>query len=447
MISPACSRRSVLAGALAALAIPVAGVAEARGRLPVGGRLALRVPWPLASIDPHRIDDVGAALFGDALFDTLYARDEAGNVVPALAEGEPEPDRDGLLVRMREGIATSAGKPIDAREVLGSLARARADGARAWLSDVPAPVRVDALTVRFRTKDAVKLAQSLASPLTAIVPLSFVPERPDGTGPFRAERRGDALVLVRNPRAARGPALLDEIAVRSAPELSASLRAFESGADDVGWLGSGLHEPRAGAKPFDLGVVAWAILRSGQTGASWDSPGLMQRIADGIPHGRLSYLGLGAPWPREKDEGWGGPVSDLLVRDDTPWLVELARVVAATLSRPGHELTARPIPVQDFAQRRARRAFALAVDVARPLAPGSLGALVGLATADRPATAVDLVRHPPRLTAGSVRALTRTMRVGVLGEIRVQGGRVADLTLPPSPIGGWDLGQATRSRR
>ena len=55
--------------AVAAFARPVA----ARSRTPVGGRLALRVPWPIASIDPHRLDDAGAAIFGEAIFDTLYA--------------------------------------------------------------------------------------------------------------------------------------------------------------------------------------------------------------------------------------------------------------------------------------------------------------------------------------------------------------------------------------
>jgi peptide/nickel transport system substrate-binding protein len=442
-VDAAISRRAILAGACAAL---TSRLAPARGRLPVGGKLSLHVPWPLAGIDPHRVDDVAAGILGEALFDTLYWRDEAGNVTALLAEGEPEPDRDGLRVRVREGIVTGSGKPIDAREVIGSLSRARGAGARAWLSDVPSPTRVDALTVRFATKDAPKLTQALSSPMAAIVPLSFSAERPDGTGPFRAERRGDALVLTRNPRAARGPGLLDEIVVRSATELSGSLRAFESGADDVGWLGSGLHEPRAGAKPFDVGVIGWAILRSGQTGGGWDSPGVTQRIADGIPHARLSYLGLGAAWPAESLQGWAGPTAEILVRDDAPWLIELSRAVAATLSAPGHELTVKPVSPAEFSQRRERRAFALAVDVARPLAQGTLGALVGLATADRPQSAVDLVRHPPRLASGSVRNLTRTMKIGVLGEIRIQGGRIAELALPPSARGGWDLGLATKNR-
>ena len=192
--------------------------------------------------------------------------------------------------------------------------------------------------------------------------------------------------------------------------------------------------------------MAWAILRTGREGGNWDTPGVVQRVADGIPSARLSYLAIGAPWATEREEGWNGSPTDLLVRDDSPWLVELARTVAATLSRPSHELTARPLPASEFQQRLRLRSFALAIDVARPLAPGAIGALTGLATADNAQQAMELVRHPPRITDAPARTLTRTLRIGILGEIRVQGGRIPDLVLPTSSSG-WDLGAATRLRK
>lgn len=421
-------------------------IARARGRSVAGGKIGLRLPWPILSLDPHRIDDVAAAIFGDALFDTLYVRDEAGNVVPSLAEGDPEVDGADLRVRVRSGLTTAQGRPIDARDAASSIARARSSGAQAWLADIPAPTRIDATTLKFTGRDAAKLARALSSPLTAIIPLAFAPDHPDGTGPFRAERRDGALALVRNPKAARGASFLEEIVVRTAADLAASLRSFEAGSDDIGWLGLGLHEPRAGAKSFDCGAVAWAILRTGREGGNWDTPGVVQRVADGIPSARLSYLAVGAPWGTEREEGWNGSPTDLLVRDDSPWLVELARTVAATLSRPSHELTARPLPLAEFQQRMRGRSFALAIDVARPLAPGAVGALTGLATADNAQHAIELVRHPPRVIDAPARTLTRMLRVGVLGEIRVQGGRVPDLLLPASPSG-WDLGAATRARK
>ena len=76
------SRRGALCGA-AALAL--AGTSSARGRSQVGGRAQLRVPWPVASIDPHKLDDAAAAIFGNALFDGLYTYTDTSSVAPALA--------------------------------------------------------------------------------------------------------------------------------------------------------------------------------------------------------------------------------------------------------------------------------------------------------------------------------------------------------------------------
>jgi peptide/nickel transport system substrate-binding protein len=86
------------------------------------------------------------------------------------------------------------------------------------------------------------------------------------------------------------------------------------------------------------------------------------------------------------------------------------------------------------------------VDIARPAGPGGLGTLLGLATADDKVSAASLARHPPR---GDIqpRAATRTMRIGVVGEVRLQGGRAQDVVLPPSTWGrGVDWGGAYRSR-
>jgi peptide/nickel transport system substrate-binding protein len=445
----AFGRRSFLAAACAlAGAWCAPNAAEARGRSPIGGRIALHLPWPTTSIDPHRIDDVAAALFGDALFDTLYARDETGAFAPLLAESDPEPEGNTLRVKIRRGVRFASGRGFDARSAAAALARARGAGAAGWLTDVPAP-RVDTRgnALIFTARDPQALARALASSLVAMVAPRFQPERPDGTGPFRAERRGDALVLVRNPNAARGPAFLDEIVVRPAPDLSASLRAFESGADDIGWLGSGLFEPRPGARPFDAGAVGWAVLRTGRDAGAWDTPGTAQALADAMPHARLSHLVLGPPWVATGQPAWGGAPCELLVRDDAPWLLELGKVVAAMLSAPSHEVSVRPIAPAELSTRRAQRSFALALDTVRPFQAGGFGALVGLAAADDPAVAATLVRHPPRGDL-SPRVITRTMRLGVLGEVRVQGGRVPDLVLPSSSaVPGIDFGAAVRQRR
>jgi peptide/nickel transport system substrate-binding protein len=442
------SRRALLRGAagLAATSL-VPRPAASSMRQAYGGRVLLHAPWPLSSVDPHRIDDAAAALFGEALFDTLYAPGDAGAIVPVLAEDDPRPEGASLRVPLRAGVRFASGVPFDARVAAASLARARARDASAWLAEIPPP-RVDGGALVFAMRDAHKLVTALAAPLVAVVAPRFSPERPDGTGPMRADAQPGTLVLTRNTMAAQGPSLLDAIEVRHAPDLVTSLRAFEGGADDVGWLGSFLHEPRSGAKSFDGGFVAWAVLRTGRDAGSLDTPGTAQALADGVPHAAVAPLVVGPPWAGATGAPvpWTGAPCDLLVRDDSPWLIELARSLAVALSAPGHEVSARALAPAEAAARKSARAFALLLDVARPAGPGSLGALVGLATADDPAAAAALVRHPPR---GDMppRVAARTMRLGVVAEIRLQGGRAADVVLPPSTWGrGIDWGSAARRR-
>jgi peptide/nickel transport system substrate-binding protein len=439
------ARRSLLGGSAGAfLLAALATRSLARGRSQYGGSLALQVPWPVMTIDPHRIDDSAAALFGDALFDTLYAPGEGDAFLARLAESDPQPDGRTLRVKLRTGVAFGSGAHLDARAAALSLARSRSADAAAWLADVPAP-RADGDTLVFATSDARNLVRTLASPLLAIVSPRFSPERPDGTGPFRAAPQPLGLTLTRNTLAACGPSLLDSIDVRRAPDLAASLRAFESGADDVGWLGSFLHEPRQGARPFDAGAVAWAILRTGRDAGNLDAPGSAQALADGVPHSALAALVVGAPW-KQGSAQWSGAPCDLVVRDDAPWLVEVAQALAVALSAPSHEVVARPIPRLELAQRRAARSFGLMLDIARPAGPGELGTLIGLAIANDPSTALGLARHPPRGEV-SPRTATRTMRIGVVGEVRVQGGRAPGVVLPSSAWGrGVDWGAAWRAR-
>lgn len=428
-----------------AFAMASAWAASARPRTPAGGRLAFRMPWPLASIDPHRIDDPCAAFFGDALFDTLYALTPDGQVVPGLAEGEPEPDGPNLRVKLRTGLRTARERPFLTKDAAWSLARARGSGARGWLADVPAP-RDDGRALVFAMRDAARLARALASPLTAMVPIGFLPETPDGTGPFRFGQRDGALLLTRNRFAARGPAFLDEVVVRPAPDVSASLVAFEAGTDDLGWLERGLHEPRAGSKSFDFGAVGWVTLFTGRDAGAWDNPGTAQSICDAIPYARLSDLHLGPAWTTEPAAGWGGPPTPLLVRDDAPWLVAVAQAVAATISRPAHEVTVKTVPAAELASRRGTRMFGLAVDVVRSAAPGGLGAMIGLATADSPTRAQELMAHPPKIGDVAARTLTRTLHAGVIGELRVVGGRMPDVVLASGALG-VDLGSSFRARR
>jgi peptide/nickel transport system substrate-binding protein len=446
------ARRTFLAQAGAGLGALALGLrtpeARAMGRTPQGGRIAMHVPWPMVGLDPHDLRDPTAALFASAIADPVYAIDPANGLpYPTLAA---LPAREGAdtVVRLREGLRTARGAALDARDLIASIERARARGAAAILATVPRPVthKSDLLAAAFGPIDPAQLARALASPLVALLPRKFDVGAPDGTGAFRADISPSGLTLLRNLNAARGAAFLDAIEIAPAEDLKTSLRSFEAERDDIGWLGMGLHDGRKGAVRFDLGRAAWIVLITGPDAGAFGLPGVAQKLVDAIPPERLVPFGIGPLPPSSGDPAWGGPSAELLVDAASPHLIEIARAVAPILSRPGHEVTATPVTRAEIARRRARGKATLAIEVVRALGPSARETLLSLATADDPARGRDLARATPKLAAvASARQLTGTLRVGVLGEMRITGGVVPDVVFARSLSGeGWDLGATFR---
>ena len=436
------SRRGWLSGALgvtAGIALGFEDEALALGRTPVGGKLAMRVPWALGSIDPHDLRDPAAALFAHAIFDSLYAVDASNAPYPALATAMPAREGAGTVVRLRDGIRTARGAALDARDVIFSIERARLRGGAALWTDLPKPSAHpgERLAILFGSADPYKLARALGSPLFALVPRTFSAPLPDGTGAFRADLKGGKLTLTRNTNAARGAAFLEAIEVESAADLKASLRQFEAERDDVGWLGMGLFGGRKNALRFDCGALAWIVLVTGSDAGAAGAAGAAQKLASALPSERLGHLGLGALPAASGSAAWTGP--------KTPHLVEIANTLAPILSNPGHEVTVLAISRAEVAKRRGKSALVL--DIVRPLGPGATSTMLALASAEDASRAADLVRRPPKVIPASARAAAATLKVGVIGEVRASGGVVPDVTLAKNAVhDGWDLGASFRRK-
>ena len=76
-------------------------------------------------LDPALNSSVDGACLAILAFSGLYAYDEDGNLVPELADGEPEVSDDGLTYtfKMKEGLKWSDGEPLDAEDVVYSWNR------------------------------------------------------------------------------------------------------------------------------------------------------------------------------------------------------------------------------------------------------------------------------------------------------------------------------------
>jgi peptide/nickel transport system substrate-binding protein len=435
-----------LAAAAASAATPL-HPALALGRTPVAGKLVFAVPWPVRSIDPHDLFDPAAALFGHTLFDPLFAVDAGGEPYPTLAAELPNAQGNKTILRLREGLVSAKGQPIGAGDVLFSIERARRAGALAWWGDLTMPeVREgDPLTLVFAATDPARLARTLSSPLLAVVPRGFDRSDPDGTGAMMAETSDTRLLLRRNPSAARGASFLDQITVEQAPDLSDSLRSFEGNLTDVGWLGSGLHAPRPGAAPFDMGSAGWIVLHTGAEAGTWGAPGTAQRLLDSLPPERLERFALGPVPPATAAGGWGGRPCELLIEEGSAYLDELARTLASLLSRPGHEVTPKTLSAGELARRRSTGNYSLLLGIARPFGRPGMATFIALAAAADPVAALEAARRPPLLAGFAPRMLTRTLKLGVLGELRILGAHAPDVRLARSTGGdGWDLAASYR---
>jgi len=416
---------------LAALATSAS--ARALGRSPFSGLLRLRLPLYFGGLDPHAADDPLSALFAPAAFDPLFAFDANGKPYPALASALPERVAGGARVSLRPELVSARGKALSANDVVFSFKRAQAAGGAAVLSAFRAPLvdAKDALSLRVPDADPEALARALASPLTALVPRGFSPLSPDGTGAFSAALGRGTLTLTRNERAARGAAFLDRVEISAASDLADALRAFEAASVDVGWLGNGLYRPRAGALTLDGPIYGWLVLRTGLDAKTWGAPGIAQQLCSALPADALSHFGVRPLARAEPGVRWGGGPSSLLVPDDSPHALELGRALEPLLGSPGNEVRATPTPRASWLETRRSRRFSLMLDFVRAANSDATQAAQALLAAMDPA----LAKRPPQ-KLGSLRDVTRTLSLGVLGELHVSGARMPEF----EALDSWQLG-------
>lgn len=206
----------------------------------------------------------------------------------------------------------------------------------------------------------------------------------------------------------------------------------------MGWLGNGLHQPRAGAMPFLGGAYGFAVLRSGRRVRGWGAPGVAQKLVDAIAPERLHHLGLeGLPPRASESEGWGGGPAECLVADDAPQLRLIADSVANALSRPGNELRVAALPRNELVARRSTRDFALLVDFVRSAGPPGKMTQFALLCGENP----ELAKRPPKIDVYDARSIARGLSLGVIGELWVEGAHAPGFR----GLVGWQLADSWRA--
>jgi len=205
---------------------------------------------------------VGAATFPDSLmtgvssatseslilqtYDTLVARDNDGNFIPALAERWEPVDDTTWRFHLRQGVKFHDGKNLTAEDVKFTIDRVidpqTAYGFLGRISQVSGAVVVDANTIDIKTK---AVFPTLPKGLTDIpieaehyykeVGADAAKRQPMGTGPFIAKKwvPGDRYELDANKQYWKGAPKVDHLVIRQIPEAATRLAALLSGEVDI----------------------------------------------------------------------------------------------------------------------------------------------------------------------------------------------------------------------
>jgi peptide/nickel transport system substrate-binding protein len=421
------ARRAFLAS------VGAAASARALGRTPTAGTLRLRLPLYFGGLDPHSLDDPLSALIAPAIADPLFALDVSGKPYPTLASALPERSAGGSRITLRPELLSARGKALSAADALFSWKRAQGLGGAAVLGAFRAPSvdPKDRLSLIVPEANPEALARALASPLTALVPRGFSPLTPDGSGAFKASFSNGALSLTRNESAARGAAFLERIELGRASDLADALRAFETGQADVGWLGNGLYRPKAGAIPLEGPIFGWFVLRTGLDAKSWGAPGIAAQLTESLPGAALARFGVRPVPGGGSGVRWGGGPASLLVSEEAPHAVELARALESLLSSSGNEVRATSLPRATWLEARRSRRFSLLLDFVRAASGDLTQSVLALLAAVDP----ELARRPPK-NPSSVLDATRTLSLGIVGEARIAGARSPEF----EGLDSWQLG-------
>lgn len=242
---------------LAAVSIPTAVVGSTAS---TGGRGATAAQEPggtvvygssteLQSMDPVRL---GFGRTGEdrgmMVYDSLFALDADGALVPRLALSIESEDAIVWTMKLREGVKFTDGTPFDANAVIFNVNRQLDPNNRftglATIEGITAMEAVDDLTVEFSLAAPsgsfpiafASLSGFMGSPTAIEADPEGFASSPVGAGPFMVEEwvRDDHMTLVRNPDFWEpGRPYLDGITLQIVPDPPTRQRAFEAGQLDI----------------------------------------------------------------------------------------------------------------------------------------------------------------------------------------------------------------------
>lgn len=221
------------------------GGTDGGGAPAAGGDIAIALGSEPTTLDPQLRDDGGERAVSDNLYETLMARDAAGELVPGLAAEEPEElDDTTWQFTLQDGVTFHDGSAFDADSVVHSVERIIdpdfASEQAGFFSTITGAEAVDESTVNILTNAPDPILPSRMYwmkmvPIEASGEDGFA-DNPVGTGPYRFVEwvKGDHVTIERNDEYwGDNPGNVDQVTYRFISEPGTRLSGLLAGELDL----------------------------------------------------------------------------------------------------------------------------------------------------------------------------------------------------------------------
>ncbi|WP_285043354.1 ABC transporter substrate-binding protein [Plantibacter sp. LMC-P-059a] len=266
---------AIVAASLALSGCAPAGPAGDTGGDPVaGGTLHWGVPAePSAGgLDPMAASAIAAEVINAVAYDTLLAKDDDGEVVPALATEWSQPDELTWVFELRDDVTFADGSAFSADDVVYSfnLMKEATTSASTYLANVSSIEKTGdtQVTFRFSAPDGTFLdAVSARQTFFIVSEEGYGAATPDerqrttfGTGAFQVTDWSDgvSVTMEKNENAWQDTKpYLDEIVFDFIPDESARLAALQQGSIQAAYFIDGSLADQAVQAGFTLGEASY----------------------------------------------------------------------------------------------------------------------------------------------------------------------------------------------
>lgn len=236
------NRRSLVAAGVAMPMLPLIGRAgQATPTAEVVDRLVIDMPSEPLNIHPARAYSDLEWTIVHSVFDALVGFDADGQLQPIAAESFELVDELSWEVRLRPGMQFHDGSPVTAEAIVRGFDLIT--GSDSLVADVFGVVErveaLDDLTARISVSAPSPWLPAQMASWHVLIPETFDPEQPVGSGPFRFLSRsvGEEITLQRfaeyQAAPAKGSAIANEVIYHYVPDAATRVSNVLSGTSDI----------------------------------------------------------------------------------------------------------------------------------------------------------------------------------------------------------------------